>query len=152
MRQWSEENKYRSVVELYCHQFAYGAQLPTQCEPILVEGTQQPYQYYWPVGSRAEVPTFWDKHTIVFPHTDKQNVLTIDWPWETDLTKISVWKLFSKSDRPCFTWLRILLSSWFTFPSTIWSSLKIGRHPFSESEKWMSSFSRQQKEKSFSDC
>jgi len=58
MRQWSEENKYRGVVELYCHQFAYAAYLPTQCEPILVEGTQLPYEYYWPVGSRASVPTF----------------------------------------------------------------------------------------------
>ena len=50
-RQWEEQKTLRSVLELYCHQFTYVANLPGQCEPIL--GASRPLNsvYAWPADS-----------------------------------------------------------------------------------------------------
>ena len=50
-RQWEEQKTLRSVLELYCHQFTYVANLPGQCEPILGASRPLTSVYAWPADS-----------------------------------------------------------------------------------------------------
>ena len=47
-RQWNDQINLRKVLELYCHQYAYVAHLPHQCENILGAGTMLYHAYSWP--------------------------------------------------------------------------------------------------------
>ena len=51
-RQWTEQETNRRVLELYCHQYTYVANIPPQCEAVLAAGTILSYQYAWPAGDR----------------------------------------------------------------------------------------------------
>ena len=49
-RQFDEQEQLRNVLELYCHQFTFVPNIPSQCEEILVAGTMLNKVYIWPSG------------------------------------------------------------------------------------------------------
>lgn len=51
-RQWTEQETNRRVLELYCHQYTYVANIPPQCEAVLASGTILSHHYAWPEGDR----------------------------------------------------------------------------------------------------
>ena len=53
-RQWDEQHTLRGVLELYCHQFTYTAQVPHQCQYILGGGSMLHAAYSWPADMHVD--------------------------------------------------------------------------------------------------
>lgn len=50
-------NTDSNVIHMYCHQFAYAYEIPTECKPFVDQYTQPlQHEWYWPSNSCPPEP------------------------------------------------------------------------------------------------